>query len=174
MASLSGTVSTLSTTVAKKADATALASKADASAMGKIRIYVGSDGLLHFVNSAGADSALPFNGFSPVINEVWGDWDYDVNSKSMGGSYTCSRAGKMLAVVHAGGWSQNPQGTPSTYCTVNGAAQTIRSTKRAISGLTNVYQFNVQAGNVVRLGGTCIRAGSTTGYFWGSYSLCYV
>lgn len=160
--------------MAKKADATALASKADASAMGKIRIYVGSDGLLHFVNSAGADSALPFNGFSPVINEVWGDWDYDVNSKSMGGSYTCSRAGKMLAVVHAGGWSQNPQGTPSTYCTVNGAAQTIRSTKRAISGLTNVYQFNVQAGNVVRLGGTCIRAGSTTGYFWGSYSLCYV
>lgn len=36
----------------------------------KIRVYVGSDKKIHFVNSAGADSALPFSSEIPLSIRV--------------------------------------------------------------------------------------------------------
>ena len=52
--------------------------------MSKINTYVGSDGKIHFTNSAGADSALPFSsGPSTQNTALGGPWSATVLANSI-------------------------------------------------------------------------------------------
>ena len=53
--------------------------------MSKVKTYVGSDGKLHFVNSAGADSVLNFSSATKRFREAY---KYIHNSNNLNGQYT--------------------------------------------------------------------------------------
>lgn len=59
------TTSTSVTEEGYAADATTVAALNES--LGQVRIYVGEDGKLHFVDASGADSVLPFNNSEPIV-----------------------------------------------------------------------------------------------------------
>ena len=74
----------------------------------KIKTYVGSDGKLHFVDSAGADTALNFSS-NNILD--FSNYGY-VKTLSNGGNYTVTETGIYMLSYSCGNGSQ---GNPPTY-----------------------------------------------------------
>lgn len=79
----------------------------------RIRVYVGNDGKLHFVNKAGADSALPFS----LVKNL-----YIQNVPNTAGSkYTIKNASKYVLVASfSGNYSGDGTDSPDKYSISDG------------------------------------------------------
>ena len=108
----------------------ALVVKQIRSDISKVRTYVGSDGKLHFVNSAGADSALPFSRQTKVYS-----YSVDLTSTTTT-SYTVPTARKIVAVGTRWNyppcnnwWMCDADNSDSFWCriTVSGKTVTVKN-----------------------------------------------
>ena len=126
----------------------------------KIRTYVGSDGKLHFVNKAGADTVLNFNSGNPA-----GD-DFTLPDMTLGAYYNSSTGTR---------WAQTSICIPvhninnvsfdvsksyySTYYMEDDSGNEIfRYSTR--NGSTQSYQYDVSGYSYIKLGNTTNGSGS--------------
>ena len=63
--------------------------------LGRVNVYVGSDGKLHYVNKDGADSALPFNPFNGCVITV----NFTLSVTTRSGNTVTSTSGSMIINV---------------------------------------------------------------------------
>lgn len=70
--------------------------------LSKVRIYVGSDGKLHFVNSAGADTVLPFSSGEMI------HIPYQAHPAGKAYSYTFPRTPQAIVILNGIGAGASP------------------------------------------------------------------
>lgn len=104
------------TATSSRIAASAKAVSSLSSDLGKVNTYVGSDGKLHFTNSAGADTVLPFKSASDVKYKDFSGYSFSTTASELGaekiigcGMLSCA----FSTSVDNSNWSYNFDGNTS-------------------------------------------------------------